>query len=86
MIPQTTELVAELEARFTDPDQRVLLAKFAADATAIAATALTDPARAATEAKFLKASISNFTAAEQHVISGMVSSFVMRVVFTALAA
>lgn len=85
MIPELSELTDALEARFNDPEKRLILAAIAADSVRVAAVALTDPERAKTESLFIKAQLSNFTAAEQHVVTGMVASWLMRVVFTAIS-
>ena len=84
-LPEISELTDALEARFNDPEKRLLLAAIAADSVRVASIALIDPAKAETEALFIKAQLSNFTAAEQHVVTGMVASWLMRVVFTAIS-
>jgi len=66
------QIVARLNQRFTDPAKRELLAVIAADATTLAAQALTNSVDVAVEAQHIKAQTANLTAEEAAVASNVI--------------
>ena len=66
------QVVARLNARFTDPAKRQQLAVIAADATTLAAQALTSPIDLKAEMAHIHAQTANLTAEEAAVASNVI--------------
>jgi hypothetical protein len=86
MIPKFDDLVSQLKARVTDPAKQQLLAQIAADATQVAALALTDPQRAEREAKHIAAQAANLSAAEAAAAQTIIADWIGKVALAGVQA
>lgn len=84
--PTPEALLLELQARVANPEMQMQLATIAADATRIAAMALSDPAKAEQEAKYLRASMANIAASEMSAVQDVVETWISQAVFVFLRA
>lgn len=84
--PAVEDLLDDMKARVTDPEKQLILASLAADTVRVGALAMTDPVAAERETRFIRASLSNLTAAEAVSVQTAVTQWLSQLAFALVQA
>lgn len=83
-LPDPDVLIARLKAAVVDPQNKLIVASLAEQSVRIAGVALTDPAAAEREMRFVRAATANLGAAEAAKVQGEIVDWISRIIRAAI--